>query len=190
MNWTRMKRLTLMLVVAACSLGLASQANALTQADSSFLGSIVDDIPSGNELAFLNTLLDRPAPSGPTVIGTETYTRSANTPAGCCPDATSLLTKDETGGNSVALVAGTQYIVAKYDAEQGGALVWYVGNLAAGTIITVPENFGTCGKEGCGVSHISQYGGTTTVPEPTTLLLLGLGITGIGFLGRKFLAGA
>jgi hypothetical protein len=35
------------------------------------------------------------------------------------------------------------------------------------------------------ISHVSILGGTTTVPEPTTLLLLGAGLLGVGILGRK-----
>jgi hypothetical protein len=35
-----------------------------------------------------------------------------------------------------------------------------------------------------GVSHIA-FLGTTSVPEPTTLLLLGAGLLGVGILGRK-----
>jgi hypothetical protein len=36
-----------------------------------------------------------------------------------------------------------------------------------------------------GISHVTLYGGTTTVPEPGTLLLLGSGLFGLALYGRK-----
>ncbi len=39
---------------------------------------------------------------------------------------------------------------------------------------------------GGAISHVSLYGKSTSVPEPTTLLLLGSGLLALGILRRKF----
>jgi hypothetical protein len=36
------------------------------------------------------------------------------------------------------------------------------------------------------ISHVALYGRATSVPEPSTLLLLGSGVLGLGLAGRKF----
>lgn len=53
---------------------------------------------------------------------------------------------------------------------------------------TVPDNFpkNNGGTFRPGLSHVSIFGGSsTTVPEPTTLALLGLGLAGIGLSRRR-----
>lgn len=48
---------------------------------------------------------------------------------------------------------------------------------------TIPEQ-----EKGYGLSHVSIFGGdepTTSVPEPTTLALLGLGLVGLGLSRRR-----
>jgi hypothetical protein len=63
---------------------------------------------------------------------------------------------------------------------------WYIFELSAlswnGTETIVLEDFWT---NGGAISHVTILGGTTSVPEPAMLLLLGLGLVGVAGIGRK-----
>jgi hypothetical protein len=185
-----------MLVVIACSIGLASQVSALTLTESSseFLGSFHPAHPSSPavEVDYINVLIDLPTGTSDFFhAGTgQTYDRSLNTPAGCCTDA--VLAGHSLGDDQPTTidVTGFTYLLAKYDADKGGDLVWYVGDLTG--LVDIQSTFGSCGSNGCGLSHWDLFNPATdgasptdTVPEPSTLLLLGAGLIGVSWFARK-----
>jgi hypothetical protein len=196
MNNVLAKTWATMLVVIACSIGLASQASALTLTVSSgeFLGSFHPAHPSSPavEVEYINVLIDlATGTSGFFDAGTgQTYDRSLNTPAGCCADA--VLAGDSLGDADPTTidVTGFTYLLAKYDADKGGDLVWYVGNLTG--LVDIQSTFGSCGANGCGLSHWDLFNPETdgasprdTVPEPSTLLLFGAGLIAMSRFARK-----
>jgi hypothetical protein len=168
-------------------IGAATQANALLLGigDSNYVGKIVDGIPSNpaDEVVYINNLITLAAGAGVTAIGTETYDRISSTNAGPFPTATTTSSfKDETGTNT-ANVLGRVYVIGKYDAAQAGSLLWYLPE--GFTDVTLPATL-----NGHGISHISAYnvvgGGTGgEVPEPATIMLVGIGLLGAGIAGRK-----
>ena len=169
-------------------LTFASQAYAvpIDTTGGEFLGTVEPGVPSGtsDELNYVNTLIDQTAPSGPTLIGDQTYTRSANPcSGGVCEDATDP-NKTETSDNTGIDVTGFTYLLAKYGGGQndGHSLVFDVTGL---TEVDLPATF-----SGNGLSHYTLFtpGDTPpppSVPEPATLLLLGGAMVGLGVWRRK-----
>jgi hypothetical protein len=61
---------------------------------------------------------------------------------------------------------------------------WYLFDLSGWDGMETLELSGFWPDQGA-ISHVTLYGGTTTVPEPGTLLLLGSGLFGLALYGRK-----
>jgi hypothetical protein len=191
-----MKNIRLVLFGALCAIALAlgSTANATTLSigDSRDLGNINPNHPANptDSAGFIDILLAQPAPSGPTTIGANTYTRTANDPLGGVYPAASFVTElsftaDPNGGNSATIDLGSNsylYILGKYDGPNYGSEVWYGAGLTG--IITLPE-FGN-GTQ-FGLSHVFVFNSVPTTPDSgTTAALLGLALTGLAGLRAKF----
>ena len=113
------------------------------------------------------------------VYDQSTYSRIDSTLAGVLPapnplDATHV---DVNGALDPIDVTGVSYVLAKYDAEKAGTLVW----LVSGTnTVTIPTTFNDHG-----LSNYTIFG-TTSVPDGgMTLMLLGGALVGIGALRRR-----
>ncbi len=166
----------------------ASQVSAiaLNFGDSRDLGLIDPNHPADptSSAGFVDILLSQAAPSGPTVIGDNTYTRTSNDPLGFGNYPAAVFGVDLGSSTTISLGSGYLYLLGKYDGPNFGSEVWYVGGLTG--VITIPATGG-----GYGLSHVYLFNGSGGVGLPdggSTLAMLGIAISGLGFLKRKLLA--
>jgi VPDSG-CTERM motif len=167
-----------------------SHVSALLIGDDRDLGLIDPNNPANptTSASFINTLLDQPLNSGPTLIGTEFYTRTGYDPLDDYPDAVYSGVEFGSGVTNIDLgtSGGYLYLLAKYDGPNYGSVVWYVGGLT-GTITIPGFPPDTDNPDQFGVSHTFLYNptGVPGVPDGgSTAMMLGLSLCGLGFASR------
>lgn len=88
-------------------------------------------------------------------------------------------------GGVATVPAGFNYVLAKYDGPNGGAVLFHL----AGQAYTLPADsaglwVNTAGQ-GYGLSNFTGYGSVSVPDGGATLTLLGLGLTGILWMSRR-----
>lgn len=92
--------------------------------------------------------------------------------------------------------SGFHYLIAAYDGQNSGAVLWDISSIAAGTIIDIPRyaepNAGGtdlingASDEKYGITTWSMFNPTTSVPDGgTTVMLFGVALSGLGLVRRK-----
>jgi hypothetical protein len=174
--------------IGALSVALAAPLSALTITDS--LGFYTPPEPASptDEVTRINVLIDQ-APNSSNTISGILYDRTAVSSAGL-PDANLTgAVKDDTSPSTTVDVTGFEYLLGKYNGPNGGAVVWYVGNLSGNQTIPANQAF-TTGGTAFGLSHWSLYnangGGTTGVPDGgNAVALLGLALAAMALIRRR-----
>lgn len=88
-------------------------------------------------------------------------------------------TKTEVNLDSFSFTSSALYILFKIGTQPNYALIH---NTTGGS---VTYDYSALRQEGAGLSHITEFGGTVSVPEPHTSLLLGAGLLAMAFTWRR-----
>ena len=197
-------------VVAGACLALTSaHANTITLdvglSSPLVIGEVIPQIlsPPGQEardLSMANTLLTMYNSGTPSA---SPFFISGNSFATPLPLATSTDDVVTPGGGMsfaadgnvmMTLGAGYNYLIAAYDGQNSGAVLWDISSLGAGTIIEIPaaaqpNGSGTDlvdGKYGITTWSMFNADNNTSVPDGgSTALLLGAALSGMGLIRRK-----
>jgi hypothetical protein len=95
------------------------------------------------------------------------------------PDYATGVRTDTGGLSSYTFSSAAVYILLKIGATPDMALIWNTsGQAQTYSYLGFPQ-------EGAGLSHITEYGGPTSVPEPETLLLLVPGVLALALRLRR-----
>jgi len=98
---------------------------------------------------------------------------------------------------ALPVTGGYTYLLAKYDGQNGGGMLWDIASIAAGTTINIPLNAHPVGGtnlvagESYGMTSFLLANPTTTnrtnVPDGgSTVFLLGAVSSGLGMMARRF----
>jgi hypothetical protein len=192
-----MKTTSKILIATILALGMlafnAAKANAdtiLTFTDSFEVGDVHPDVPQSpaDRVNFINFMIAlAPGGSGDDMIGghNDMVFRSLNL-FSSLPAATTVgivnLMSTVTSFNT-AITGTFTYLFAHYGGQHSGtSFVWDISGLTG--VITVPSSFGNYGLSGW--SLVNPTGGVPAPDGGATIMLLGLGLSGLGMV-RRFL---
>ncbi|MCE9614642.1 MAG: VPDSG-CTERM sorting domain-containing protein [Lentisphaerae bacterium] len=182
------------LLALACFLGVTQTSSALllTLSSDEYIGQSNDGAPADaiTDAARINALIVLAANDTGSVAG-DLLTRSDNEFVDL-PEATPVgsIKQDFAEGDPAITVGGTtlidlgsgwMYLLAKYDGQNFGDAIWYVGDLSG--VVEIPDNIPTDNQ--WGLSHWALFNPGTSVPDSgVTAMLLGMAMLGLAGLKR------
>lgn len=166
---------------------------ALSTTDTFYLGSWIDGAPANptDAAVVINELVDWKTTTS--VDDSDTLNPSKNFEIGTLPDATAdgafqinAQNEDDSPNpdfSTTGIIVGDwDYILAKYDGQNAGSLIWYIGEVTTETIDIPP----TWGPDPLETQYaVSNYILFNAVPLPSSFLFFGSGLLGLASFSRR-----
>jgi len=153
------------------------------------LGAVNPGAPASdaNVVQYVNGILGLGL-GGSAIVNGNTVYRSGNTFSGLPGSVSAVGAVDGSQSQlTFTMLAGYAFLSAKYDGQNGGTEVWYIGNIPVGTTIVIPSSAFGSGNSQYGLSGTVMFTGGSRVPDGgTTALLLGSALSGLAMIRRCF----
>lgn len=179
----------------------------LTYESPLLLGEWINGIPSteNNDVIVINELIGMTTDTtytieagdiaGDQLVG-DVLIRSSNSLTGvpgAILDGASKSESEDLGFDITEISAsGYDWVVAKYDQDQAGSLIWYIGDLADTDTITIldawtndPDNYNPHAISNFVLIKGDGNGNVQIIPEPATFMLFGIGLLGLARVSRR-----
>jgi hypothetical protein len=146
------------------------------------IDGISGETSPATEAIWLQHLLDMPNDAVDLEFGTTFRTRTEDPQYSGTIDAANFW-KDDDGGLSVP--AGWEWVMAKYDGQNAGYVVWYLGGAAVDLPLTSWSIWANASGEGYNLSHFTVFNSIGVPDGGATVLLLGASLAALGLMIRS-----
>ncbi len=177
-------------VTFACALSSSASAGPIDYATPGVVGTLDGKLGNSNpstELTIAQEILDLVGLGAfSPVIGTSQYYRASTD----FDYSATLSNPLQSLPNAFVVPSGFRYVLAKYDGENAGYVLFHLPTFGSNELPQYPANFWTTQPDKWAISHFTTFNTTfdiASVPDGgSTVALLGSALFAVGYLRRRF----